>query len=130
VTADGVSLRLLGPVTAFNGTGAPLTLGGPRRRAVLAALLLERGDGVCRSSGWWSCYGRYSVHCAHSAHPVRTPLRRYSDSTTMSHRIVPPQGKRRSVRFRVRRPQWMKVVPARRGNDSRDETSLLEQDAV
>lgn len=44
MTADGpVSFRLLGPVTALDGTGAPLVLGGPRRRAVLAALLLERG---------------------------------------------------------------------------------------
>ncbi|WP_051792470.1 BTAD domain-containing putative transcriptional regulator [Amycolatopsis jejuensis] len=38
-----VSFRLLGPVTALDGTGAPLALGSPRRRAVLAALLLERG---------------------------------------------------------------------------------------
>ncbi|MEV6877842.1 BTAD domain-containing putative transcriptional regulator [Amycolatopsis sp. NPDC051128] len=38
-----MSFRLLGPVTALDGTGAPLMLGGPRRRAVLAALLLERG---------------------------------------------------------------------------------------
>ncbi|WP_166459364.1 BTAD domain-containing putative transcriptional regulator [Amycolatopsis pithecellobii] len=44
MTADEpLSFRLLGPVTALDGTGAPLVLGGPRRRAVLAALLLERG---------------------------------------------------------------------------------------
>ena len=44
---DGrVSFRLLGPVEALDATGAPLALGSPRRRAVLAALLLHRGTSL------------------------------------------------------------------------------------
>jgi predicted ATPase/DNA-binding SARP family transcriptional activator len=35
--------RLLGPVEVLDSAGAPVEVGGPRRRAVLAALLLHRG---------------------------------------------------------------------------------------
>jgi predicted ATPase/DNA-binding SARP family transcriptional activator len=41
-----VSFRLLGPVAALDAAGVPLALGGPRRRAVLAALLLHRGTSL------------------------------------------------------------------------------------
>ncbi len=44
MTADGrVTFRLLGPVAVLDPTGTPLPVGGPRRRALLAALLLHRG---------------------------------------------------------------------------------------
>jgi DNA-binding SARP family transcriptional activator len=38
-----IGFRILGPVTAVDAEGAPLPVGGPLRRAVLAALLLQRG---------------------------------------------------------------------------------------
>ena len=47
MASDGrVSFRLLGPVEALDAAGAPLALGGPRRQAVLAALLLHRGTSL------------------------------------------------------------------------------------
>ena len=39
-----VDFRLLGPVAACDSGGKRLALGAPRRRAVLAALLLHRGE--------------------------------------------------------------------------------------
>ncbi len=42
-TGGPVTFRLLGPVAALDQAGEPLPVGGPRRRAVLAALLLSRG---------------------------------------------------------------------------------------
>jgi predicted ATPase/DNA-binding SARP family transcriptional activator len=41
-----VTFRLLGPVAVLDPAGTPLPVGGPRRRAVLAALLLDRGRSV------------------------------------------------------------------------------------
>ena len=41
-----VSFRLLGPVSALDAAGVPLAIEGPRRRAVLAALLLHRGTSL------------------------------------------------------------------------------------
>ncbi|WFE40284.1 BTAD domain-containing putative transcriptional regulator [Micromonospora sp. WMMD998] len=38
-----VSFGVLGPVTAWDGTGAPVDLKGPRHRAVLARLIVARG---------------------------------------------------------------------------------------
>ena len=44
MTAGGrATFRLLGPVAVLDPAGTPLPVGGPRRRALLAALLLHRG---------------------------------------------------------------------------------------
>lgn len=43
MTSGGLTFRLLGPVAALDAAGQSLPVGGPRRRAVLAALLLSRG---------------------------------------------------------------------------------------
>ncbi|MEJ3653478.1 BTAD domain-containing putative transcriptional regulator [Actinomycetes bacterium KLBMP 9759] len=42
-SAPTVTFGVLGPVTAWGATGAPLALRGPRHRAVLARLLVARG---------------------------------------------------------------------------------------
>src|SRR4051794_30522732 len=44
-----VRFSILGPVRAFDGP-LPLALGGPKQRAVLAALLFERGRFVSRDA--------------------------------------------------------------------------------
>lgn len=45
MTTDGsATFRILGPVAALDEDGDPLPVGGPRRRSVLAALLLHRGS--------------------------------------------------------------------------------------
>ena len=44
MTAGGrATFRLLGPVAVLDPAGTPLPVGGPRRRALLAALLLHPG---------------------------------------------------------------------------------------
>ena len=47
MTASGrATFRLLGPVAVLDPAGAPLPVGGPRRRALLAALLLHAGTSL------------------------------------------------------------------------------------
>jgi hypothetical protein len=42
----GATFRLLGPVAVLDPAGTPLLVGGPRRRALLAALLLHPGSSL------------------------------------------------------------------------------------
>ena len=47
MTAGGrATFRLLGPVAVLDPAGTPLPVGGPRRRALLAALLLHPGTSL------------------------------------------------------------------------------------
>ncbi len=52
-----MTFRLLGPVAVLDPAGTPLPVGGPRRRALLAALLLHPGTSL-PSSGSSACCGR------------------------------------------------------------------------